>query len=82
MFFCLPAFKYSLADQWDFTHSTGLRLTVHQLAVVLLFLEDQPAALSQDVSSLRTGFVSWFLASIAAMGTPSQDPVIGSSSAV
>lgn len=82
MFFCLPAFKYCLAELWDFTHSTGLLLTVHKLPVVFLFLEDQPAALRQGVSSLRTGFVIWFLASTAAMRTPLQDPVTGTSAAL
>lgn len=28
MFFCLPAFKHCLAEQWDWTHSIGLLLTV------------------------------------------------------
>lgn len=82
MFFCLPAFKYWLAEQWDFTYSTGLRVTVHKLAVVLVFLKDQPPTLSQEVSSLRTGLVIWFLASTPAMRTPLQDPVTGISSAV
>lgn len=82
MFFCLPAFKYWLAEQWDFTYSTGLRVTVHRFAVVLVFLKDQPPTHSQEVSCLRTGLVIWFLASTPAMRTPLQDPVTGISSAV
>lgn len=73
-------FVYRLVDKWDFT---GVTCRSEQTGCSALFPQGPTNyMLSQEVSSLRTGFVIWFMAPIPPTRSPVQDPVTNISSAM